>query len=168
MSREQVRIAVDWKVASASPDSGEIEGVASVAGVIDHDGDVVSPRAFAKSIADWRGAKQPMPLIADHQLSTAGVVGSVTDLRDDGRALHFKARLSSVAKAQDLRRNLIEGHVRGVSYTALIVKSHPGVQNGQRVRFLDELALQELTVTPFPTLELAGVTVAKSDGGIAR
>jgi hypothetical protein len=54
-----------------------------VFGNVDQGGDVVRQGAFRKTFSDWNRAKSPMPLIADHVLSTDGVIGSVTHMVED-------------------------------------------------------------------------------------
>lgn len=165
-------VDVDWKVAAGTgPDSGELEGYAAVYGVVGEDGEVVSPGAFTKTAHDWSTAKQPLPLIADHELSSAGVVGSIVGLRDDRVGLWFKAKFGRTQKAQDLRANVLDGHMRGTSWTAEIKRARPGngaVLKGREVRrFLDELRLFEITLSPFPIFPEAGVRTAKAATAVA-
>lgn len=178
MSRQILPVEVDWK-AGASP--GEVEGFASVFGNVDLEGDVVMPGAFRKTISDWKHASQPMPLIADHQLDTDGVIGSVVDLAERARGqlagLWFKARFARTQKAQDVRQNVLDGHIRGTSFTYEPIRWRPGTGSigGKAVRrFLDELRAWEITLSPFPVNQLAGVTDAKAvvdrpwDGSASR
>jgi HK97 family phage prohead protease len=170
MGRHTLHATVEWK-AGHSP--GELEGYASIFGNVDLVGDVVMPGAFRKTITDWRNSTQPMPLIADHELSTSGVVGSIADLREDTRGLKFKAMFSSTSKAQELRTNILEGHIKGTSFTYDAVQTRPGRVNGKAVRELHELRLFEITVSPFPINQLASITSAKAtdapwDGSASR
>jgi HK97 family phage prohead protease len=151
--REHMTVPVEWKAVTGGP--GELEGHASVFGNIDQDGDVVLPGAFKKTLADWSRSRQPLPLIADHDLSTAGVIGSVYDAREDDVGLRVKARFSSDPKAQSVRTKMIEGHLKGMSFTYQAVRHFPGPFAGKSARFLQELKLFEVTVSPFPVNELA-------------
>lgn len=164
MDRLTVPVDVEWKAAPGSS-TGEVEGYASVFGVVDDDGDVVTPGAFRKTAADWSRASQPMPLIADHQLSSDGVIGSVHSLAEDRVGLKFKARFSGTQKAQDIRTNVLGGHLRGMSWTGELRNYRPGSGTlaGKAInRFLDEIRLLELTISPFPILSAAGITAAKA------
>ena len=58
------------------------------------------PGAFAKTLAYWKRSGLPLPLIADHELTTEGVIGSVVEANEDGTGLRVRARFSSDAKAQ--------------------------------------------------------------------
>jgi HK97 family phage prohead protease len=149
----QLTVGAEWKTAGDS--SGELEGYASVFGNVDQGGDVVLPGAFKKTLSGWNQAKQPLPLLADHQLSTDGVIGSVVHAAEDHFGLRVKAKFSSIAKAQDVRVKMIEGHLRGMSFTYEPRRSYPGEKDGRRVRFLQEVKLFEITVTPFPMNQLA-------------
>jgi HK97 family phage prohead protease len=164
--REHMLVPVDWK-AAASGDPGEIEGYFSVFGNVDQGGDIVVPGAFKKTLAEWTAPNrnpnaQPLPLIADHELSTEGVIGSVVAAREDGAGGWFRGRFSRTAKAQDIRQKMIEKHIRGVSFTYEAVKHQMGTVGGKAVRYLQELRLFEVTITPFPmnTLALASAKAA--------
>jgi HK97 family phage prohead protease len=172
--RTKITARVEWK---AGADPGGLEGYASVFGNVDEVGDVVMPGAFKRTIDHWRKSAQPMPLIADHKMSTDGVIGSISDLQEDTRGLRFKARFSRSDKAQQVRTDILDGHIRGTSFTYEVMRSSPGHGDidGKAVgRFLDELRLFEVTISPFPINQLAGVTSAKAvidnpwDGDEAR
>jgi len=150
---EHLIVPVEWKAVSGGP--GELEGYASVFGNVDQGGDVVLPGAFATTLRYWSKQAQPLPLIADHDLSAEGVIGSVHDAREDATGLRVKARFSSDPKAQSIRTKMIEGHLRGMSFTYETVKHHLGTVAGKSVRYLQEVKLFEATVTPFPMNELA-------------
>jgi HK97 family phage prohead protease len=160
-------VPVEWKTATAGS-TGELEGYVSVFGNVDQGGDVVMPGAFRNTLRYWSKQAQPLPLIADHELSTAGVIGSVHDAREDATGLLVRARFSSDAKAQSVRTKMIEGHVRGMSFTYEAVKHHLGTVAGKSVRYLQELKLFEATVTPFPmnTLAVGSAKAAMTSGAV--
>jgi HK97 family phage prohead protease len=138
----------EWKTAGDS--SGELEGYVSVFNNVDLGNDVVLPGAFKKTLGDWARARQPLPLIADHNLTTDGVIGSVADAKEDGHGLWVRARFSSDQRAQSVRTKMIEGHVRGMSFTYEAIKHYMGSLAGKSVRFLQEIKLFEATITPVP------------------
>jgi HK97 family phage prohead protease len=150
----------EWK---STGDSGELEGYVSVFGNVDQGGDVVLPGAFKKTLDGWSRARQPMPLLADHQLDTDGVIGSVIHAAEDHFGLKVRARFSSIPKAQDIRTKMIEGHLRGMSFTYEPKRSYRGEKDGRQVRYLQEVRIFEATVTPFPMNELA-LASAKAGG----
>jgi HK97 family phage prohead protease len=164
---EHMIVPVEWK-AAATGGAGELEGYASVFGNLDQGGDVVMPGAFKKTLADWSRAVQPLPLIADHNMSTEGVIGSVRQAKEDGIGLWIKAGFSKTPKAQDIRTKMIEGHLKGMSFTYDAVRHRMGQFNGKSARFLEELKLFEATVTPFPmnTLAIASAKAAMTSASV--
>jgi len=50
---------------------------------------------------------------------------------------------------------MVEGHLKGMSFTYQAVKHYLGQHAGKSARFLQELKLFEVTVSPFPINELA-------------
>jgi HK97 family phage prohead protease len=151
---DRLIVPVEWK-ALANADHGELDGYASVFNNVDLDGDVVLPGAFRKTLADWSTAKAPIPLTTDHQLSTDGVIGSIASAAEDSYGLKIKARFSSEAKAQSTRLKMIEGHLAGLSFIYEPLDHYRGQKGGQPVRFLRELRLYEVTVSPAPRNLLA-------------
>ena len=159
---DHLLFGVEWKAATGG-NTGELEGYMSVFGNVDQEGDVVLPGAFKKTFADWNRAKAPLPLIDGHQLSSDGVIGSVTHMAEDGYGAKVRAKFSATQKAQDIRLKMIEGHIRGMSYTYEALKSHGGSIAGKAVRFLDELRVYEATVSPFPVNQLALASAKAKD-----
>jgi HK97 family phage prohead protease len=159
--RSNLLFGAEWKAVGG--DSGELEGYVSVFGNRDKGGDVVLPGAFKKTLADWSRAKQPLPLIADHNLTTDGVIGSVVQAKEDQVGLWVRARFSSDPKAQSVRMKMLEGHIKGMSFTYDAIKHYFGQQAGKSVRFLQELKLFEATVTPFPMNDFTLATAKTND-----
>ena len=90
------------------------------------------------------------------------------EAKEDGVGLWVRAGFSGTAKAQDVRTNMIEGHLRGMSFTYETVKHYMGQLGGKSARFLQELRLFEATVTPFPmnALALASAKAAMTSASI--
>jgi HK97 family phage prohead protease len=160
---DHLLFGTEWTESKAAGGSGELEGYMSVFGNVDQGGDVVVPGAFKKTFADWSRAKTPMPLVADHELSTAGVIGSVTQMAEDGVGAKIRARFSSIQKAQDIRTNMLEGHYNGLSFTYEPLQHSMGTKDGRQVRYLKEVKVYEATVTPFPMNQLALASAKASD-----
>jgi HK97 family phage prohead protease len=163
---EHLMVPVEWKAATGG--AGELEGYASVFGNVDLDNDVVLPGAFKKTLADWSKSRQPLPLIADHKLSTDGVIGSVRHAEEDGVGLRVRAGFARTQKAQDIRANMIDGHLKGMSFTYEAVRSFMGQVGGKSARFLQELRLFEVTVSPFPINQLATASAKAVISGADR
>jgi HK97 family phage prohead protease len=165
MERKTLVAPVEWKAVPGDP--GTLEGYLSVFGNIDEGGDVVLPGAFKKTIALWQQSGRRIPLLVDHKLSTEGVVGSIDRAQEDQVGVKVRASFSSIAKAQDIRTLMVEGHLGGMSFTYEPLKARPGMKDGRRVRFLEELRLFEGTITPFPmnTLAMAAAKTALAAAG---
>lgn len=160
MERKTLVAPVEWKTVSGDP--GALEGYLSVFGNIDEGGDVVLPGAFKKTLAHWQQSGRKIPLLVDHKLSTDGVVGSIDHAREDQVGVKVRASFSSITKAQDIRTLMLEGHLGGMSFTYEPRRSRPGMKDGQKVRYLEEVRLFEGTITPFPmnTLAMASAKAA--------
>jgi HK97 family phage prohead protease len=162
--RDHLTAPVEWKTAGTG--NGELEGYVSVFNNVDQGGDVVLPGAFKRTIDAWRGSAQPLPLIADHDLTSRGVIGSVRDAKEDPLGVWIRAGFASTSDAQDIRTKMIEGHLRGMSFTYEAIRHHLGEVAGKSVRFLDEVRWFEATVTPFPMNMLAMASAKASRGNI--
>jgi HK97 family phage prohead protease len=153
----------EWKSAG---DTGELTGYMSVFNVLDQGGDVVLPGAFKKTFDGWNRAKNPMPLISDHQLDTSGVIGSVVHMAEDGYGARIRAKFSGIAKAQTVRQLMLEGHLSGMSFTYIPIRSHRGTFAGESARFLDEVRVFEASIVPLPMNEMATASAKAGTGGV--
>jgi Caudovirus prohead serine protease len=82
--------------------------------------------------------------------------------------LKVRARFSAISKAQDIRTRMVEGHIRGMSFTYDAIRHYLGEKDGRKVRFLQEIRLYEATVTPFPMNELALASAKGSSADAAE
>ena len=161
MESKQLLGPCEWtKVAGSS--RGELEGYGVFFGNVDEGDDVALPGSAKKTLADREQSGRPWPLIADHKLSTEGVVGSARHAREDQQGVRLRADFASTQKAQDLRTLVLEGHVDGLSITYQPVRHHFGQKSGRQVRFLDEIRIHEFTITPFPMNPQARIIAAKA------
>lgn len=120
---------------------GEIEGYASVFDVVDLQGDVVVPGAFAESIRETGGK---VPVLWQHD--TKEPIGSTTELREDGRGLYFRANLVlEVQRAREALALVRAGAIDGVSIGYTVQKQR--FENG--VRKLLKIRLMELSLCTF-------------------
>ncbi len=161
MERKQLLAPCEWK-AIAGSSKGELDGYGVFFNNIDEGDDVALPGSAKKTLADRQASGRPWPLIADHQLSTSGVVGSAKDVREDSLGVRLRAEFASTQKAQDLRTLVLERHVDGLSITYEPLRHHFGQKSGRQVRFLDEIRIHEFTITPFPMNPQARIVAAKA------
>ena len=60
--------------------AGQFEAIVSVFGNVDHGGDVVLPGAFSRTLAEWKAAGDPIPVIWSHQIGDPeSHIGEVVD-----------------------------------------------------------------------------------------
>ncbi|MFF2493245.1 HK97 family phage prohead protease [Agromyces sp. NPDC058064] len=158
---DRLTVPIEWK--AAADGSGTLEGYASTFGNVDLGGDIVVKGAFLKTIANIKA--NGIPLLADHVASTASVLGTIFDAKEDAGGLRFKAQFSSAPSAQDVRIKLLEGHLKTMSigYEA-VDYAYKDVAAG-RVRLLKELKLWETSVVVFPMNPEALVSRVKSIAG---
>lgn len=151
--------------------NGYVTGYASVFNNVDHGGDVVLPGAFTKTLKEGlkRGA---IKLLDSHQFGgTDAVIGIVEEAEEDSHGLKFRARFSSVPRAQEIRTKIMEGILNALSFGYDVVKwAEDETRKG--VRKLIELKLYEISVVAWgmnPKAEIATVKEQQfrmTDGGL--
>jgi hypothetical protein len=157
----------DGKAALAVPvvdGPGSIEGYAAIFGNVDSQGERIIKGAFTKTIKE-RVPAGKVKLMIVHMCnggSTKECIGTVTQAKEDDVGLWIHADLSSDQTAQDSRAKAREGHVTGLSIGYNTLGKSESEVSGEIVMDLTEIKLLEVTLTPFPANELAGVTSAKS------
>lgn len=156
---ERKTLDVAWKDAAAG--DGVLVGYASTFGNVDKGGDVVVPGAFAETIRDLK-ASNGIPLLADHVASTASVLGTIYDAKEDARGLVIWARFSSVPTAQEVRTKLREGHLSKLSIGYETLEEAYDERDGNRVRLLRKVKLWETSVVVFPMNPAASVSRVKA------
>jgi HK97 family phage prohead protease len=137
---------------------GRIEGMASVYGNTDLGGDVVEKGAFKQTL----NHSKIVPLLLDHNYSTAGVAG-VAELEDGDKGLMLKAEMpldvpEVMAAYKKIKFMIERGAKMGLSIGYDPVKTEPGVDGTRRLK---ELALHEVSITPFPMNTEAQIMAAK-------
>lgn len=129
---------------------GEISGYASVFNVVDLQGDMVVPGAFADSIRETGGK---VPVLWQHD--TKEPIGHTIELREDSTGLFFRAVLAmEVRRAREALALIRAGSIDGVSIGYAVQKERH--ENG--VRKLLKLRLAEISLVTFAANPLARVT----------
>jgi HK97 family phage prohead protease len=147
---ETKRIDIPFEIKEVS-DEGTFEGFASVYGVIDEGGDVVEKGAFARTL----NARPEVPILWRHD----SPIGKGT-LEDSERGLIIKGRLTmAVSQAREALALAKDGVVKGLSIGFITVKEE--VKQG--IRYLKEVRLMEVSLTPFPMNPAAQVTAVKEE-----
>lgn len=137
---------------------GQIAGHASVFGLRDKGGDIVSPGAYTASLRRMaeRGARVAM--LWQHDPTQP--IGIWEEVREDARGLYVRGRLlEDVARAREARALLEAGALDGLSigYRTVRAEALPG--GGRK---LIELDLWEVSLVTFP-MQAEARLAAKAD-----
>ncbi len=108
---ERIVLPADFKLLRDGAAESFVEGYANVFSNLDHNGDVVRPGAFKKTIQE-RVTKGLVPFLDSHQWDAAHTIGTVTEAHEDQKGLRFRARLSNAPSAREVRQKMLEGHIR--------------------------------------------------------
>jgi HK97 family phage prohead protease len=154
----------ECKLVVVDDGAGVIEGYASVFGNIDLGGDVVERGAFKKTIKE-RVPSGSVKLMDNHKVyeGTGAVIGVVEEAKEDDYGLHFRARMSSVPRAQDVRTKVKEKVLDSLSFGYNVIKDQFDPKTG--VRYLKELKLYEISVVIWGMNPKAQITLAKQHDG---
>jgi HK97 family phage prohead protease len=139
---------------------GIIEGFASTYGNVDLGGDVVERGAFTQTIKHKNGI---IPLLLDHNYTTGALAG-VGFLEDSDEGLKIRAEMPldvpEVASAyRKIKFMLDRGAKIGLSIGYNTIKAMKGDNGTMRLK---ELALHEVSITPFPMNTEAQIMSAKA------
>lgn len=139
---------------------GRIEGYASTYGNTDLGGDVVEKGAFKQTLNHKQGI---VPLLLDHGYTSRDVAG-VAMLEDDEKGLYMKAEMPldvpEVASAYNKIKFMLDrGAKMGLSIGYDTVKAEPSDDGTRRLK---EVALHEVSITPFPMNTEAQIMGAKA------
>lgn len=135
------------------------EGYASTFGNIDHDGDIILPGSFSKTIQEAFPANK-IKVLWNHNWDK--VIGKPTAMSEDTKGLYVKAALSNTSQGNDIMELMGDGVIDRMSIGFWI----PAGKSSQRpdgMREISEVALMEFSPVTFPANEQAAITsVSKS------
>ena len=138
------------KAAETDDPNGAFEVVLS-APTLDRDGEVIDARAF-----------EPLPdhitFDIDHGMSTSTTVGSGAPWYDEQGNLRVKGSFSSIARAQEVRTLVTEGHIRTTSVAFMSAKR----EQKDGVTHVTKAELLNGAFVPIPANRQAVVLSAKA------
>lgn len=142
------------KAADADLAEGEFLAYASVFGVKDLDGDVVSPTAFDRTLAEWKDSGNLLPMLWGHNTSDPDMnLGDFPSVEVDEHGLLVKGRIDLEGpKGPQTYRLIKGGRVRQLSYSYRITKGEyvipQGEDNADKEPYfrIDEVELYEISV----------------------
>ena len=141
----------------------EFEGYASLFGVADSAGDVVSAGAFTNSLAK-RGPNKVRML---YQHFAHEPIGVWETIREDARGLYVRGRLvTDTQRGREVLALLNEGALNGLSIGFRTVRARRDAKTNTRT--LLEIELWEISVVTFPLLAGSQVTAVGGADGAAK
>lgn len=152
--------SVGFELKAFDPQAGTIEGYASTWD-LDEGGDIIVKGAFAKTIKE-RVPASKVKLLDSHHWDASHTIGTVTEAKEDDTGLYIKATFASTDDAQAIRTKVQEGHLDRFSIGYAVFKDRYERVGDRVVRYIDELALYEVSVVPLPMNENAAVTGVKT------
>ncbi|MCV2864626.1 HK97 family phage prohead protease [Albidovulum sediminicola] len=142
----------------ALTDGCRIEGYASLFGLADQGGDVVTAGAYRRSLDRLKEAGRAVKMLWQHD--PAQPIGVWDEIAEDARGLKVKGRiLTEVEKGREAAALLAAGAIDGLSIGYRTVTAERDAK-GQRL--LREVELWEVSLVTFPMLPEARVA-AKGD-----
>ena len=145
----------------ALQDDGTFEGYGSVFNNVDQGMDMVLKGAFRNCLKE-RGC-EGIKMLFQH--NSDEVMGIWTDIHEDSRGLYCKGKIAmQVPKAKDTYELMRMGAIDGLSigYRAL---DYSWDKDDERLRYLKEVDVREVSVVTFPMNEAATVTGVKDSEG---
>lgn len=138
----------------ADLNEGEFLAYASVFGVKDLDGDVVSPNAFDRTLQEWKDSDNLLPLLWGHNTSDPDMnLGDFPSAEVDEHGLLVKGRIDLEGpKGPQAYRLIKGGRVRQLSYSYRITKGEyvipRGEDNADKEPYfrIDEVELYEISL----------------------
>ena len=145
----------EFEIKSADDATGEFEGLASVYGNEDSQGDVVMPGAFDNTIRA-RGGK--VVILSQHDPGESLGIGT---LADAPKGLRIRGRLHlALSKAREEYERTKAGLITGLSVGYTTVRER---MNRLGQRELLEIDLWEVSLVTFPSNPLARIESVKGD-----
>lgn len=169
MERIEVKFAAD----EIDAKTGEFAGYAAVFGNIDSHGDVIVPGAFSETLAEWgrRGRLPSMKLMHGTAINPFTgddlPIGKWIEMREDGRGLFTKGRLSGLDTDHGRRIYglMKDGILDGLSIGYKAKRSTR--LSGPAKRQLDVISLLEVSLVDEPSNDRSRLTSVKSLEGLS-
>lgn len=146
------------KFASGGGAQGIFEGYASVFGVVDSDGDIIEPGAFAQTL---KSQSRAVAMFFNHRRNEIPV-GKWLNLAEDARGLHVRGELTpGNPQSEALKAAMLHGTVGGMSVGFSAAKGDlTPIATGYS--FSNVSRLSEISICTFPANEHATVSALKS------
>jgi HK97 family phage prohead protease len=148
----------------AFDDAGVFEGYASVFGVVDSDGDVISKGAFKKSLTQYGESNRRPKMLWMHK--TDQIIGKWQEIREDDTGLYVKGSLiMEVQKGREAYALLKAGELDSMSVGFNVDSATPRGTKGNNI---NELSLWEISLVTWGANPEARVSEVKSEKEFER
>ncbi|GAB4577258.1 MAG: hypothetical protein Tsb008_23340 [Rhodothalassiaceae bacterium] len=136
---------------------GVIEGYAAIFTAVDGGRDSIQPGAFSRTLAERLASG--VRLLWQHDPKEP--IGTIEALREDARGLYVKARLDlALGRAREALSLLRKGGLDGLSIGYRIRRARE--DRARRIRLIDEVDLEEISLVTFPMQPAARVLAVKA------
>lgn len=144
----------------AVDDEGIFTGYGSVFGNVDSYKEIVSPGAFADSLAEWKSAGKLPPVLWQHR--SGEPVGPYLEMNEDTHGLFVRGQLlvNDVVRAKEARALMKAKAVNGLSIGFVVREDSYDRVTG--IRTLKKVDLWEVSIVTFPANPAAQVGTVKS------
>lgn len=152
------RSALSVKAGDVGSD-GTFTGYGSVFGVEDSYGEIVSPGAFAESLANFEAKGRQVPILWGHNWDKP--IGVYSSIEEDDVGLRVEGRLliDEVRQAAEAHALMKAGAVTGLSIGYYVIESERPEKTGPVL--LTKLDLIEVSLVTFPANDAARVDAIK-------
>jgi len=137
--------------ASETVDGIFLEGYANTKNQADRYGDVPSVyKAKRDYVYDLKEYLKNPVLLIDHVNSIDHVAGSMSEIREDGKGLYFKAKFSNSGYpvAEHARQIYTEGHAKGISIAGVFHYENPDAPDQLTLAEIYEISLVAVPADP--------------------
>lgn len=145
-----------FELESADETTGEFSGYAAVFGNVDAGGDVIERGAFAKTIVD---DFDRIKILSQHDNCDLPI-GKPIELREDGKGLYIRGKISDTQKGRDIQTLLKDGVLTemsiGYDAVAFDYDSEPSI------RHLREIKLWEISIVTWAMNDQAKIDEVKA------
>ncbi|MBO6807269.1 HK97 family phage prohead protease [Thalassospira sp.] len=147
-----------FEIKSLSDSDGTFSGYASVWGLVDSHGDMITQGAFTNSLRNHRDQGTTPVLLWSHD--QANPVGRWMAIQEDTKGLAVTGKLNlKTSKGREAYELMKDGSINGLSIGFRTVRSEPMVDGGRK---LLEVDLQEISIVSIPSAGLARILEVKS------
>jgi HK97 family phage prohead protease len=168
MELQRFNCGLDLKLAGGSAEAMEFSGYGAVFGNVDSYGDVISPGAFAETLAAAKaGGHWPVMLSQHGGFSAEDMtpIGVWTDLSEDGVGLRVTGKLANTPRgreAYELLKMTPRAAIDGMSIGYIAKEWTPRTKPEEPRRTLKKIDLYEISLVTFPANGKARVKDVKS------